>query len=252
MTTPSSDGIQCDPGDLTRQGHSLVSIALYFKALFFINVYSNIKGEKFYGVAPVVSCSRTDTDLTIKMKFLILALCVCAANAAAAYKPWQLTNFGVKPETPVVPVVPAVKSASVKPIYKPEYKPVVPVAPVVPVSKTASSYIDSDVPILGYYNNYNPETQDSSSSFETANGIVVESNGALKRVGDIDAYAFQGSYRYISPEGIPVEVNYVADENGYQPKSDLIPQAPPVPEAIARSLEYIASRPQYIEPVKKF
>lgn len=34
-------------------------------------------------------------------------------------------------------------------------------------------------------------------------------------------------YSYISPEGETINVQYVADENGFQPESDAIPPTPP-------------------------
>ncbi|XP_055598869.1 pupal cuticle protein-like [Uranotaenia lowii] len=48
-----------------------------------------------------------------------------------------------------------------------------------------------------------------------------------------------GGYRYYSPEGELIEVSYTADENGFQPQGDHIPQPPPIPDAIIRALEYI-------------
>ncbi|XP_055629059.1 pupal cuticle protein Edg-78E-like [Toxorhynchites rutilus septentrionalis] len=48
-----------------------------------------------------------------------------------------------------------------------------------------------------------------------------------------------GGYRYTSPEGELIQITYTADENGYNPQGDAIPQPPPIPEAILRALEYI-------------
>ena len=40
----------------------------------------------------------------------------------------------------------------------------------------------------------------------------------LKNAGtDDEAISVQGSYSYIGPDGKPVKVEYIADENGYQP-----------------------------------
>lgn len=65
------------------------------------------------------------------------------------------------------------------------------------------------------------------------------------------AKSAQGSYSYTSPEGVQIQVNYVADENGYQPDSAALPTPPPVPAAIARALEYIAAHPQPAEPAQQ-
>lgn len=48
-----------------------------------------------------------------------------------------------------------------------------------------------------------------------------------------------GGYSYTSPEGEVIRITYTADENGYNPQGDAIPQPPPIPEAILRALEYI-------------
>lgn len=48
---------------------------------------------------------------------------------------------------------------------------------------------------------------------------------------------FQGS------DGQTYSLSYTADENGFQPKADYIPTPPPVPEAIARALAYLATLP---------
>lgn len=42
----------------------------------------------------------------------------------------------------------------------------------------------------------------------------------------------QGSYKYTSPEGVPIEVTYTADELGFQPRSSAIPVQLPVPEPV--------------------
>ncbi|TDG38505.1 hypothetical protein AWZ03_015073, partial [Drosophila navojoa] len=48
---------------------------------------------------------------------------------------------------------------------------------------------------------------------------------------------------WVSPEGEKIEVSYVADENGYQPKSDSLPTPPPIPDEIERALKWIAANP---------
>lgn len=51
-------------------------------------------------------------------------------------------------------------------------------------------------------------------SFETSNGIQAQEAGQLRQIGRDAAIVTQGSYSYISPEGEPVSVSYIADENG--------------------------------------
>ncbi|XP_030078545.1 larval cuticle protein 2-like [Drosophila hydei] len=74
------------------------------------------------------------------------------------------------------------------------------------------------------------------ASVETSNGIAASNSGDEK--GNI-----HGSFSWVSPEGEKIVVSYVADENGYQPKSDSLPTPPPIPEAIVRSLAWLAANP---------
>lgn len=59
--------------------------------------------------------------------------------------------------------------------------------------------------------------------------------------GDDVVESVQGGWEYSAPDGQRIAVQYVADENGYQPVGDVIPK---VPEAIARALKYIQEHPQ--------
>lgn len=88
---------------------------------------------------------------------------------------------------------------------------------------------------------------------ETGNGIVAEEHGEYKPGAKEDEGAehVQGSFQYTAEDGTPVRIQYVADENGYQPQGDILPTPPAVPAAIARALEYIAAHPQPEEVAKK-
>ncbi|XP_042218158.1 cuticle protein AMP1A-like [Homarus americanus] len=76
---------------------------------------------------------------------------------------------------------------------------------------------------------------------ETGNGIKVSESGAPGAEG---AIASSGYYSYTAPDGTPVEVTYVADENGYQPQSDLLPVAPafphPIPQFVLDQIAFAA------------
>lgn len=82
-------------------------------------------------------------------------------------------------------------------------------------SATLSEYAFSDD---GFGNfNYN---------FKTSNGINENANGQLKDITVTDANGQsqpgkgtvqQGSFSYTSPDGTPVKVDWIADENGFQP-----------------------------------
>ncbi|XP_026276122.1 larval cuticle protein 65Ag1-like [Frankliniella occidentalis] len=77
--------------------------------------------------------------------------------------------------------------------------------------------------------------------YETANGIKAEARGQPSAAGpEGPAIAVQGQFAYVADDGQTYSVQYVADENGYQPQGAHLPTPPPIPEAILRSLEFNA------------
>lgn len=52
----------------------------------------------------------------------------------------------------------------------------------------------------------------------------------------------KGLYYYVAPDRRKYTVTYTADENGFIPEGDHIPQEPPLPPHIARALEYQRSK----------
>lgn len=72
-------------------------------------------------------------------------------------------------------------------------------------------------------------------SYETSDGSRQDQSGHDGVV--------TGSASWTSPDGAPVEIKYVADENGYQPTGEILPTPHPIPEAIQRALEWIAAHP---------
>lgn len=63
-------------------------------------------------------------------------------------------------------------------------------------------------------------------SVETSDGKSHQEEGQLKHLGpDHDALAVRGSYTYLGDDGQTYTVNYVADENGYQPEGAHLPRA---------------------------
>lgn len=63
-----------------------------------------------------------------------------------------------------------------------------------------------------------------SFEYETGNGISRQEAGTQN-----DGQVVQGGWRYTSPEGVPVEIVFVADHGGFQPQGSVIPVAPPLP-----------------------
>lgn len=52
-----------------------------------------------------------------------------------------------------------------------------------------------------------------------------------------------GEIRYTAADGTPIELTYVADENGFQPKGDHLPVAPEVPPHVLRLVEWLEAHP---------
>ncbi|XP_042856741.1 uncharacterized protein LOC122243298 [Penaeus japonicus] len=93
-------------------------------------------------------------------------------------------------------------------------------APLIPPLRMWPSGLDRVLEDDGRYN----------FDFETANGISVSESGSP--VGEDGAINSAGSFSYTAPDGTDVHVEFVADENGFQPQSDLLPVAPEFPHPI--------------------
>ncbi|KAI8428878.1 hypothetical protein MSG28_007517 [Choristoneura fumiferana] len=66
-------------------------------------------------------------------------------------------------------------------------------------------------------------------NFETDDGTSRNENGEVKQVNDAEnkphnVILVRGSYSFVDTEGHTHSVEYVADENGFQPQSDDIPK----------------------------
>ncbi|XP_034106750.1 larval cuticle protein III/IV-like [Drosophila sulfurigaster albostrigata] len=72
--------------------------------------------------------------------------------------------------------------------------------------------------------------------------VSLNDGSARQESGDVHGN-IKGSFEWISPEGEHVRLEYVADENGYQPKGSVLPTPPPIPEAIVRALKWIETNP---------
>ncbi|XP_045135726.1 cuticle protein AMP1A-like [Portunus trituberculatus] len=77
---------------------------------------------------------------------------------------------------------------------------------------------------------------------EIENGIVLAQSGAP--AGPSGTVVKAGQYSYIAPDGTPVDVKFVADENGFQPQSDVLPVAPafphPIPQFVLDQIAFAA------------
>ncbi|KAK9730589.1 Insect cuticle protein [Popillia japonica] len=78
--------------------------------------------------------------------------------------------------------------------------------------------------ILKQVNNFNPDGS-YEYSYETSDGIAVEESGRPSTTSQEQPIIVSGSFKYVSPEGSPISVQYVADENGFQPQGSHLPVA---------------------------
>ncbi|XP_046810715.1 larval cuticle protein 4-like isoform X2 [Lucilia cuprina] len=73
---------------------------------------------------------------------------------------------------------------------------------------------------------------------------ALETTNHIHQVASGDEHGnIHGDFEWVSPEGEHVAVKYVADENGYQPSSDVLPTPHPIPAAILKAIEYIHAHP---------
>ncbi|XP_055626757.1 endocuticle structural glycoprotein ABD-4-like [Toxorhynchites rutilus septentrionalis] len=77
--------------------------------------------------------------------------------------------------------------------------------------------------------------------FETSNGINAQESG-------VGAQSAKGSYSFTGTDGAQYTVEYVADENGYQPRGAHLPAEQPAPEYVLKGLEQIRSNPPRDDP----
>lgn len=74
-----------------------------------------------------------------------------------------------------------------------------------------------DAQITAYSNDVGVEGY--NFQFQTSDGISRNEEGVLKNVGtDNEALEVKGKYTYKAPDGKDVTVEFVANENGYQPR----------------------------------
>ncbi|XP_042218345.1 cuticle protein AMP1A-like [Homarus americanus] len=78
---------------------------------------------------------------------------------------------------------------------------------------------------------------------KTGNGITISQSGSPE--GDSGAISKAGEYSYTAPDGTIVRMKFVANANGFQPESDLLPVAPefphPIPQFVLDQIAFAAA-----------
>ncbi|XP_017785779.1 PREDICTED: endocuticle structural glycoprotein SgAbd-2-like [Nicrophorus vespilloides] len=116
------------------------------------------------------------------------------------------------------------------------------------ISYATSQRYGNNIPIIKY--NYDPRPDGSYTyEYETGNGIVANENGYPK---GSDSQVKQGSYSYTGPDGNRYTINYIADEDGFRAQGAHLPTAPPIPDAILKSLQYNAAHPEEDSSQRRF
>lgn len=82
------------------------------------------------------------------------------------------------------------------------------------------------------------------NNYETEDGTIVQQRGLIKNLGDEEKQALEirGSYQYVGDDGYVYKVNYVANEDGFQPEGDHLPgmkSGPEMTQSDARAFNYI-------------
>ncbi|KAJ8939226.1 hypothetical protein NQ314_011195 [Rhamnusium bicolor] len=106
-------------------------------------------------------------------------------------------------------------------------------SPTSQYSNPTSQYSGSavrEVPILRLEDNNNGDGT-YNFLYETGNGIAAQEQGDARG----DGTRALGGFSFTAPDGQQVQIQYTADENGFQPQGSHVPQ---IPEAIKKSIAF--------------
>ncbi|XP_076256948.1 endocuticle structural glycoprotein ABD-4-like [Rhynchophorus ferrugineus] len=83
---------------------------------------------------------------------------------------------------------------------------------------------------------WNYESGDGTSQHQSGSIVQVDKDHAVENV--------EGSVSYVDPDGKKHDTTYIAGPDGYVAQSADIPVAPPIPEAIQKSLAWQEAHPE--------
>uniref|UniRef100_A0A182NII6 Uncharacterized protein n=1 Tax=Anopheles dirus TaxID=7168 RepID=A0A182NII6_9DIPT len=106
---------------------------------------------------------------------------------------------------------------------RPKMKTIIALAFVVALALAAPLDDSKNAQILKYEND-NIGVDGYKFAFETSDGHQRQEQAELKKLGDdVEALVVRGSYSFTGDDGQVYTVNYVADENGFQPEGAHLP-----------------------------
>ncbi|KAG4077451.1 hypothetical protein HA402_002878 [Bradysia odoriphaga] len=102
----------------------------------------------------------------------------------------------------------------------------------------SSDHINKNAQITNWANGLNADGT-FQYGYETSNGIFVHETG-------IGGLGSRGSASWFSPDGQPFQLQWTADERGYNPVGNHLPTPPPTPDYVLNTLELIKqNQPNY-------
>merc|ERR1739838_242883 len=125
--------------------------------------------------------------------------------------------------------------------------------PILSVVVAITSALPQQNPPVAILRDERLQPIDGAYSFqvETENGITQSEQGSAGSAGQTNT---QGSFSFPMEDGTLAEVTYIADENGFQPQSPLLPVAPafphPIPQFVLDQIAFAQEqRAKGIEPL---
>ncbi|XP_037044863.1 endocuticle structural protein SgAbd-6-like [Bradysia coprophila] len=84
---------------------------------------------------------------------------------------------------------------------------------------------DSKDAVILKYENDNIGVDGYKFAYETSDGVSRSEEAELKNPGtEQEALSVRGTITWIAADGVQYTLNYIADENGFQPQGDHLPK----------------------------